>query len=114
VLPLHLRPGAREWFTAWLAREHPSLLTRYKALYGRGAYVPAEYRAWLARRVAPLLARHGLDRQSGGAARGTAASGATTGLLGDESAAFPAGSLPSRRPVVPAVHVREDEQLTLC
>src|SRR3954462_1347922 len=37
VLPLHLRPGAREWFTAWLAREHPALVPRYRALYGRGA-----------------------------------------------------------------------------
>jgi hypothetical protein len=34
-------PGAREWFTAWLAREHPSLVSRCTALYGRGAYVPA-------------------------------------------------------------------------
>ena len=25
VLALHLRPGAREWFQAWLAREHPAL-----------------------------------------------------------------------------------------
>ena len=114
VLPLHLRPGAREWFTAWLVREHPSLLTRYKALYGRGAYVPAEYRAWLARRVAPLLAAHGLDRQSGGTARGLAAQPPVTGLPGDESAAFPAGSLPSRRPTAPAPATREDEQLTLC
>ncbi|PZA20903.1 intein-containing Rv2578c family radical SAM protein, partial [Modestobacter versicolor] len=72
VLPLHLRPGAREWFTAWLAREHPSLVSRYRQLYGRGAYVPAEYRSWLAARVAPVLARHGLDRQSGGTARGLA------------------------------------------
>src|SRR3712207_8205794 len=23
VVPLHLRPGARGWFSAWLAREHP-------------------------------------------------------------------------------------------
>ena len=44
VIPLHLRPGAREWFLAWLAREHPELVPRYRQLYARGAYVPAEYR----------------------------------------------------------------------
>ncbi len=51
VLPLHLRPGAREWFTAWLSREHPKLVGRYRTLYSRGAYVPAEYRSWLSARV---------------------------------------------------------------
>lgn len=77
VLALHLRPGAREWFLAWLAREHPELLPRYRELYRRGAYVPAEYKEWLSRRVAPIVARHGLDRQAGGTARG-AAGGAPT------------------------------------
>ncbi|MGX5656485.1 Rv2578c family radical SAM protein, partial [Geodermatophilus nigrescens] len=70
VVPLHLRPGAREWFSAWLAREHPALVPRYRQLYRGGAYVPAEYRAWLAERVAPLLRRHGLDGHPGGRARG--------------------------------------------
>ncbi|WP_369130876.1 intein-containing Rv2578c family radical SAM protein [Modestobacter roseus] len=112
VLPLHLRPGAREWFTAWLAREHPTLVPRYRNLYGRGAYVPADYRTWLTKRVAPLLARHGLDRQSGGLARGV--DGASdTGLPGDESAGFPAGSLPVRAPAVRAP-AEEPEQLALC
>ena len=32
VLPLHLRPGAREWFLAWLEREQPALLLRYRDL----------------------------------------------------------------------------------
>ena len=36
VLALHLRPGTREWFHAWLAREHPALIERYAALYRRG------------------------------------------------------------------------------
>src|SRR3954464_568087 len=26
VIPLHLRPGAREWFMAWLGRAHPGLV----------------------------------------------------------------------------------------
>ncbi len=94
VIPLHLRPGAREWFMAWLRGAHPELVSRYERLYARRAYVPAEYRTWLAQRVAPLLARHGLDRQTGGAARG--ADGAiATGVPGDEEVGFPAGSLPT-------------------
>ena len=64
VLPLHLRPGAREWFFAWLRRERPELVARYETLYVRGAYVSPEYRRWLTDRVAPLLRRHGLDRPS--------------------------------------------------
>jgi DNA repair photolyase len=92
VIPLHLRPGAREWFMAWLRRAHPELVPRYERLYARRAYVPAEYRAWLARQVAPLLARHGLDRQPGGAARKVEAAG----VPGDDEVSFPAGSLPSR------------------
>ena len=31
---LHLRPGAREWFLAWLAEHHPALVPRYRGLYG--------------------------------------------------------------------------------
>ena len=62
VLPLHLRPGAREWTFGWLAREHPDLLARYQALYAKGAYVPSWYARRLAQRVRPLLQTHGLDR----------------------------------------------------
>ena len=91
VIPLHLRPGAREWFMAWLTGAHPELVPRYERMYARRAYVPAEYRTWLARRVAPLLERHGLDRQSGGTARKTV----TTGVPGDEEVGFPEGSLPA-------------------
>ena len=31
---LHLRPGAREWFLAWLGEHHPDLVPRYRGLYG--------------------------------------------------------------------------------
>lgn len=62
VLALHLRPGTREWFLAWLAREHPRLVDPYARLYRRGAYVDPEYRRALADRVAPLLRRHRLTR----------------------------------------------------
>ncbi|HWH96845.1 MAG TPA: Rv2578c family radical SAM protein [Pseudolysinimonas sp.] len=62
---LHLKIGAREWFFAWLAREHPELVARYTRLYpGRQVYPPAGYRTWLAARVRPLLRRYGLQRPS--------------------------------------------------
>ncbi len=60
---LHLRPGAREWYLSWIARDHPELVARYAELYRGGSYAPKDYRAWLAARVHPLLRRHGLDRQ---------------------------------------------------
>jgi DNA repair photolyase len=94
VIPLHLRPGAREWFMAWLRAAHPELVPRYERMYARRAYVSAEYRTWLAQRVAPLLARHGLDRQSGGTARGADGS-LVTGAPGDVEVGFPTGSLPT-------------------
>jgi DNA repair photolyase len=59
---LHLRPGAREWFWAWLEREHAELVPRYRQVYGDGSYAAKEYRAWLAKRVRPLLRKHGLER----------------------------------------------------
>lgn len=62
---LHLRPGAREWFGRWLAGSYPALVPRYRELYARGSYVHKEYRERLARRVAPLLRRHGLAPRTG-------------------------------------------------
>ena len=59
--PLHLRPGAREWFLEWLAREHPHLVGRYRRLYGNSAYVPADYARWLSRRVKALRQRLGFQ-----------------------------------------------------
>jgi len=59
---LHLRPGAREWFMAWLDGEHPELVERYTQMYGRSAYAPKDYRRWLAEKIKPLIKRHGLDR----------------------------------------------------
>lgn len=70
---LHLRPGAKEWFAAWLLREHPDLAPRYRELYGSGAYASKEYRARLASRIRPLLRRYGLDRPRLDPATGTPA-----------------------------------------
>ncbi|WP_088317283.1 Rv2578c family radical SAM protein [Kineosporia sp. R_H_3] len=83
VVPLHLRPGAREWFLAWLARERPALVPRYRELYGRGAYASKEYRLWLGARVRPLLRRHGLTPP-----------GNLRGIPGDDEGEYPAGSMP--------------------
>jgi len=59
---LHLRAGTKEWFAAWLRREHPDLVPRYRALYGDGAYAPKEYRRRLAARIRLIIHRYGLDR----------------------------------------------------
>ncbi|MFD2400176.1 radical SAM protein [Prauserella oleivorans] len=101
VIPLHLRPGAREWFGRWLSSHHPELVPRYRQLYARGSYVDVGYRRWLSARVTPLLRRHGLDRRSGGEERG---------VPGDEEAGWPDGTMPGRRgESVPA----QGDQLTL-
>jgi DNA repair photolyase len=61
VFGLHLRGSTRGWFMEWLARSHPELVGEYRALYRRGAYLPADYRAMLRGRAARLLAKHGLN-----------------------------------------------------
>jgi len=66
VIALHLRPGAREWFFAWLAREKPELLPAYRALYSRGSEAAPSYRRWLAARARPILRRYGLGGQGMG------------------------------------------------
>ena len=64
VFALHLRGSTRGWFMNWLTRERPDLVADYRRLYARGAYLPADYRDALRSRVAPLLAKHGLDPDS--------------------------------------------------
>lgn len=62
---LHLRPGVKPWFMRWLEREHPELVSSYLGLYpGASSYAPKGYRAWLAKRVRPLMRVHGLDGQA--------------------------------------------------
>ncbi len=61
-LVLHLRPGAREWYRTWLAREHPHLLPRYRQLYGRGSYAEASYQRNLTAKVHHIARRYGLNR----------------------------------------------------
>jgi DNA repair photolyase len=55
---LHLRPGVREQYLAWLSEAHPRLVADYERLYPR-AYAPRRTQEELSRLVARLVARHG-------------------------------------------------------
>jgi DNA repair photolyase len=61
---LHLRPGAREWFLAWLAKQHPALVPRYRGLYGSRAYAPRDYQERIAGQVRELAERYQVGRGS--------------------------------------------------
>ncbi len=60
---LHLRPGAREWWQAWLAREHPDLLPRYLELYAGRSYAPKSYQQQIASKVHELADHYGIGRR---------------------------------------------------
>ncbi|MFF5856793.1 Rv2578c family radical SAM protein [Streptomyces sp. NPDC012751] len=68
-LVLHLRPGAREWFTAWLGRHHPHLVRRYERLYAEGAYAPTWYQRRITRQVHELAREYGIGPARAAAAR---------------------------------------------
>lgn len=59
---LHLKPGVKEWYLAWIERAHPERLERTRALYAGGTYAPKEYRRWLADRIRPFMRRYGFER----------------------------------------------------
>ena len=61
---LHLRPGAREWFLAWLGEHHPDLVPRYRGLYGRGANAPKDYQQRIGEQVRELAERYHVGRGS--------------------------------------------------
>jgi DNA repair photolyase len=67
---LHLRPGAREWFMAWLEREHPELVPKYQRLYARGSYAPKAYQQEITAMVHELTERFGIGRAGPHEARG--------------------------------------------
>jgi DNA repair photolyase len=60
---LHLRPGVREHFLAWLEAAFPSLLPTYRRLY-RGAYVPWRLQAAVLARVEGFKGRYGLGERA--------------------------------------------------
>lgn len=68
-LVLHLRPGAREWFTAWLAEHHPHLVARYERMYAGGAYAPKWYQRQITRQVHELANEYGVGPSRAAAAR---------------------------------------------
>jgi DNA repair photolyase len=68
-LVLHLRPGAREWFMAWLGQHHPHLVRRYERLYADGAYAPKWYQRRVTRQVHELADEFGIGPAARGEAR---------------------------------------------
>ncbi|WP_030292942.1 Rv2578c family radical SAM protein [Streptomyces katrae] len=68
-LVLHLRPGAREWFTAWLRAHHPHLVERYERMYVGGSYAPTWYQRQITRQVHELAAEFGIGPSRPAAAR---------------------------------------------
>ncbi|MFJ4770153.1 Rv2578c family radical SAM protein [Streptomyces uncialis] len=65
-LVLHLRPGAREWFMAWLAQHHPGLVRRYERLYAEGSYAPKWYQRRITRQVHELAEEFGIGPSGAG------------------------------------------------
>ncbi|MGH8793356.1 MAG: Rv2578c family radical SAM protein [Stackebrandtia sp.] len=57
-IPLHLRPGAREWYLAWLREYAPELMPRYRDLYARGSYAAKSYQRRVVAEVKELAAEH--------------------------------------------------------
>jgi len=72
-IPLHLRPGAREWYASWLGRTHPELVPRYRALFRDGSYSPKAYQREVVARVRDAARRHRIGASEPGVARGVAA-----------------------------------------
>jgi DNA repair photolyase len=64
--PLFLKDCAKQVFLPWLAAEFPALLSRYRAWYGREAYLSNAYTAVLKERIDRVRARHGLAERTGG------------------------------------------------
>jgi DNA repair photolyase len=68
-LPLHLRPGAREWYLTWLGRTRPDLVPRYRELFRGGSYSPTAYQREVTGRVRVAARRHGIGAAETPAAR---------------------------------------------
>ena len=70
---LHLRPGTRDWYLRWLKENHPALLPRYRALYGRGSYAPKDYQAEISGQVRELARHYGVGATTPAGARSVGA-----------------------------------------
>ena len=62
---LFLMPSAMKSFMPFLEKEFPHLVKRYRKLYARSAYLRGEYPEKIARLLAELRARYGLDGNRG-------------------------------------------------
>ena len=62
---LFLMPSAMKQFMPFLEKEFPQLVSRYRKLYARSAYLRGEYPEKIARLMAELRARYGLDGSRG-------------------------------------------------
>jgi DNA repair photolyase len=96
-LTLHLRPGAREWYMSWLAREHPRLVRRYEALYAGGAYAPTWYQRRVTRQVHEFAAEFGCGPSRAGGFR-SAAERRRAAAVPEQGRAEPAGELRKEEP----------------
>jgi DNA repair photolyase len=67
---LHLRPGTREWYFAWLRAQHPALVGRYLDMYGRSSYAPKAYQARIAGQVRELADKYAIGRPKPGRGHG--------------------------------------------
>ncbi len=116
VMPivLHLRPGTREWFFAWLHAQHPELVDRYLELYGRGAYAPKAYQNRIAGQVRELAEKHGIGRPCPGTLPRRSATADRLGTVPSPQAL--SAQEPPQAPEVPGPRRRSPappEQLTL-
>ncbi|GII51907.1 radical SAM protein [Planotetraspora thailandica] len=59
---LRLPSGAREWYMSWLEREHPGLVPRYQALYGKAPTADPAYRQRIADQVHGLAEAYGIGQ----------------------------------------------------
>jgi len=91
---LHLRPGAREWFAAWLREHHPGLVPAYRDLYRGGSYAPKAYQRRISDQVRDLARRYGIGR-----ARAVGRAGLRV--------TAPAGAAPGPGPAAGAARVRD-------
>ncbi|MFE7407606.1 intein-containing Rv2578c family radical SAM protein [Isoptericola sp. NPDC057559] len=92
VVPLHLKPGTREWYLQWLERDHPRVVAGYGRVFSRGTYALEAYRQWLWDRVEPLLVERGFG-SSGHRARSGATGRFPDELRPHDEGDYPAGSI---------------------
>ena len=64
-VPLHLRPGVRQHFMAWLGREHPDLVPSYRSRYRTSYLAASEQHVTIAKVKGRLAERAGRPSRPG-------------------------------------------------